>query len=89
MSEVRATVMYLLTHCGIIKGRHALTWFGELSYNQLSNGLLEAKIPGLDLHPKHKIKCPSCFGFDVEPDFITDYTDYAIPYYIDNRLKAG
>lgn len=87
--EVNACVFYLLTHCGILKGRHALTWYGELSYNQLSNGVLEARVPGLDLHPKYKQKCPHCHSFDIEPDWIIDYTDYANQYAIDNRLKAG
>jgi len=45
------TVMYLLSHAGIKKGRHTITWFGDLSYRKL-------KIEKLDF----KIKCPECDG---------------------------
>lgn len=87
--EISATVFYLLTHCGILKGRHALTYYGELSYNQLSNGVIEAACPGLELKPELKHRCPSCHSFDIEPDWLIDYTDYQNQYVLDNRLKAG
>lgn len=45
------TVMYLLSHAGIKKGRHTVTWFGDLSYSKL-------KIEKPDFH----IKCPECNG---------------------------
>jgi hypothetical protein len=43
------TVMYLLSHAGVKKRRHTITWFGELSYSKL-------KIEKVDFH----IKCPDC-----------------------------
>ena len=43
------TVMYLLSHAGVKKRRHTITWFGELSYSKL-------KIEKVDFH----IKCPNC-----------------------------
>jgi len=43
------TIMYLLSHAGVKKRRHTITWFGELSYSKL-------KIEKVDFH----IKCPNC-----------------------------
>jgi len=43
--------MYLLSHAGVKKCRHAITWFGDLSYSKL-------KIEKTDFH----IKCPQCNG---------------------------
>jgi len=43
------TIMYLLSHAGVKKGRHTITWFGDLSYSKL-------KVEKLDFH----IKCPEC-----------------------------
>jgi len=45
------TIMYLLSHAGVKKRRHTITWFGDLSYSKL-------KIEKLDFH----IKCPDCEG---------------------------
>ena len=45
------TIMYLLSHAGVKKGRHTITWFGNLSYSKL-------KIEKSDFH----IKCPECSG---------------------------
>jgi len=74
---IKACVFYLLTHCGIVEGRHALTWWGELSYNMLSNEKLFDAIPELkrqmDYRPGRR--CPACGSDDVSPDYITDWTD--------------
>ena len=43
------TVSYLLSHAGIKKRRHTVTWFGDLSYSKL-------KIEKLEF----KTKCPEC-----------------------------
>ena len=45
------TVSYLLSHAGIKKRRHTVTWFGDLSYSKL-------KIEKLEF----KVKCPDCDG---------------------------
>lgn len=89
--EIKSTIFYLLTHCGIIKGRSSVTWFGELSYNQLSNkALLEARPDMADtFNNGPKRVCPCCGSDDIESDYITDWTDTQNPYFIDNRLKAG
>lgn len=48
--SVFATAMYQLTHAGIREGHHCVTWFGNLSYNNL-------KVPVV---VKKKSKCPAC-----------------------------
>jgi hypothetical protein len=45
------TIMYLLSHAGVKKRRHSITWFGDLSYCKL-------KIEKEDF----AIKCPDCDG---------------------------
>jgi hypothetical protein len=45
------TIAYLLSHAGIKKRRHTVTWFGDLSYSKL-------KIEKLEF----KVKCPDCDG---------------------------
>ena len=45
------TISYLLSHAGIKKRRHTVTWFGDLSYSKL-------KIEKLEF----KTKCPECDG---------------------------
>jgi hypothetical protein len=43
------TIMYLLSHAGIKKGRHTIAWFGDLSYSKLKIEKSESS---------HK--CPEC-----------------------------
>jgi len=48
---VSGTALYQLSHCGVHKNYHAVTWFGHLSYNKLK------VVP----RPKpEKEKCPMC-----------------------------
>jgi len=49
--SVFATFYYQLSHAGVKKGYHTLTWFGDLSYSKLK---VEAE-PNPDV-------CPLCFG---------------------------
>jgi len=49
--SVFQTFCYLLSHCGIKKGYHALTWVGGLSYSKLK----------VEKEPKIT-KCPICGG---------------------------
>jgi hypothetical protein len=51
---VLGTFTYLFSHCGIKKGRHAITWIGELSYGKLN----VPKRPASS-------KCPCCNEFLV------------------------
>ena len=61
LQEVQKTVFYLLTHCGILEGRHALTWWGEMSYNKLPTDELDANYEGRELYCQSPgIKCPFC-----------------------------
>jgi len=84
MAECRRLIHYLLTHTGIVEGRHALTWWGELSYNQLSNGKLYEHYPGLQdqIERKPISRCPKCGSDDCEPDFIPDWTDNGRPDWV-------
>jgi len=68
ISEVQKCIFYLLTHCGVIKGRHSLTWWGELSYNSLSTQRLDAVFEGRELYCQSRgILCPSCGSRNTEP----------------------
>ncbi|MCV0431676.1 hypothetical protein [Nitrosopumilus sp.] len=50
-NSIFQTFCYLLSHCGIQKGYHAVTWFGSLSYSELP----------VDKEPRIT-KCPLCNG---------------------------
>jgi hypothetical protein len=60
--DARRCIKYQLTHCGIIKGRHALTWWGCLSYTGVSQNQLIAEYPKAWAEMTKKImpKCPKC-----------------------------
>jgi len=54
------TLYYQLSHCAIVKGKHSLTWFGDLSYH---NSILKVEIePILQL-------CPGCHRELVDLEF--------------------
>jgi predicted RNA-binding Zn-ribbon protein involved in translation (DUF1610 family) len=59
---IRRHLHYLLTHCGVLKGRHALTWWGSMSYNKLPNGVLRAMYPEAwaELKAVPDVRCPRC-----------------------------
>lgn len=50
-----ATVLYQLSHAGIKKGAHTLTWFGDLSYSELK----------MEYEEKKEV-CPACQAELVE-----------------------
>jgi len=67
MRELRAAIRYVLTHCGVRKGKHSLTWFGEMSYNMLSTACLNEMFPDVLDHAKEYVRrCPRCGSEDVE-----------------------
>lgn len=59
--EITACIFYLLTHCGVVGGAHALTWFGALSYNCFSMEAWETHFPEVIayLQPRGR-ECPFC-----------------------------
>lgn len=67
--DVKRAVQYLLSHCGIIEGRHSLTWWGSLGYNSLSTEKLKEFCPaGYANLTEYKAKvCPFCGSDDTEP----------------------
>jgi hypothetical protein len=66
--ELRRCVKYQLTHCGLIKGRHAITWWGSLGYSGVSQTRLETDYPDAyaDLNAKKNPRCPKCGSTDTE-----------------------
>lgn len=64
--SVRATAFYQLSHCGIVEGKHVVTWFGDLSYNRFNcpNGIPD------------KAKCPICGGDLLPVKYIGDEEDF-------------
>jgi len=53
--SVYGTLQYLLSHAGIKKGKHSVTWFGGLSYSSIAKYNPECKP-----EPERKHFCPSC-----------------------------
>jgi len=65
---VKRAIQYLLTHCGVIEGKHALTWFGCLSYNRMSRQAIDNKFPGaLEDLGEGSRECPVCGSTSTEP----------------------
>jgi len=72
LAQVRACVFYLLTHCGILPARHALTWWGAMSYNQLPTETLDANYDGrIEYCVSGGIRCPFCGSRDTEPAIVS------------------
>jgi hypothetical protein len=59
---IRRHLKYLLSHCGIVEGRHALTWWGSLSYRALPGEELRAAYPDAwdELYALPVVRCPRC-----------------------------
>ena len=75
--DLRACVRYILTHCGIVAGRHALTWFGSMSYNMLPNKKLDEFYPGVrDKIQEFRRRCPKCGSYEVESLPVVDEGAY-------------
>ena len=73
LRELRACIRYLLTHCGIIEGRHSVTYDGCLGYNKktgLDREELKDKYPEAfkALEPR-KRTCPKCGSDQIEKSF--------------------
>lgn len=74
--EVRVLVHYLLTHCGIVKGRQALTWWGVLGYNNLHNKTLDDFSQGALTRAKSpRSRCPLCGSDEVQALSVWDMRD--------------
>ena len=67
VASIKRAVQYLLTHCGIYEGRHALTWWGSLSYNKMPIQKLEDNFLGWSEMIAFHRRCPKCKSIDVEP----------------------
>jgi len=58
--SVFGTIYYQLSHCGVKKKNHSLTYFGECSYGKLK----------LDEAQEDSKKCPYCKEFLTELDYV-------------------
>ena len=74
---VQRALSYLLSHCGVMDGVHAVTWFGVLSYNKMALEKLKAfaREGWDDLQRVRSPKCPYCGSEDTEPMDIWLYDD--------------
>lgn len=72
--EVKRLTSYQLSHCGIVKGSHALAWFGTMSYNYSICGVrfntkarFSEDYPELARHLQeiYQIQCPKCHSTEV------------------------
>lgn len=74
--EISACLYYLLTHCGVMEGRHSLTWFGALSYNCFTMETWEKMFPELWEYMKPKGReCPFCGSRDTHAIFGWEYEE--------------
>lgn len=64
---IKRAVQYLLTHCGVREGKHALTWWGAMSYRSMPRNAVESLFPrALECAPEPK-PCPVCGSEKTEP----------------------
>jgi hypothetical protein len=83
--DVKNCIRYLLTHCGILEGRHSLTWWGVMSYNSMSNAKLDLEFPGVMSRVKEfKRRCKFCGSEDIEYAFYIDRTSYPWDYVVND-----
>lgn len=84
LKEARRLLQYLLSHCGIIEGRHPLTWWGCVSYSTFPTSELRAMIPNYDALLDIRARCPFCGARGVVPcdvyDWTAGFTVQAYPY---------
>jgi len=65
--ELRKAIHYALKHCGIVEGRHALTWWGCFSRVSFPDQKLKERYPTTwdELHAGGHV-CPECGSRDVD-----------------------
>lgn len=71
LENAKRAVAYLLSHCGLIEGKHSVTWFGSMAYNKLSTKAIEATYGGAPEPPQKE--CPYCHGHNTESCYGYDY----------------
>ena len=90
-----STIYYILSHAGVKKRNHSLTWFGDLSYSKLKS----SEIPAL---ADSKQKCPYCDNDlqelflignysarppELEMELLIDADDFAIVKYSNEEYQ--
>jgi hypothetical protein len=95
---IKRCVQYLLTHCGIIEGTHALTYWGSLSNRTLPASAIHALFPvrraddGPDFDPigpdsKVNPECPVCGCRDTESCSAWDSTSWSDRHNVSLHLE--
>lgn len=66
--ELQACIFYLLTHCAVVERCPSITYWGVLSYNQLSCGTLDGYMSRQQIDAKRRNgqPCPKCGSDNVE-----------------------
>lgn len=77
--DITACVGYLLTHCAIADGRHALSWIGAWFRG----------VPHSDNAVKPDDQCPKCKSPDVSPDYRWDMTDWSHQEHVRIGMRGG
>jgi len=82
MRSAKRLIHYLLSHAGILEGRHALTWYGDMSWAMLSQkGLIQTYPDAWDeLSTPPGKTCPVCGSRETEPCEEIDSTSYPWRY---------
>jgi len=59
---IRRCLVYLLSHAGVLEGRHAVTWWGSMSHRLLPVKVLQQLYPDAwdELNAIPDVRCPSC-----------------------------
>jgi len=59
---IRRCLMYLLSHAGVLEGRHAVTWWGSMSHRLLPVKVLQDLYPDAwdELNRIPDVRCPFC-----------------------------
>lgn len=86
---VKRALGYLLSHCGILDGVHAVTWFGVTSYNKLAIAKLKMVFrAGYDEMMKPKgTKCPYCNSEDTELMDTWKFDERSMRWYFCERSR--
>ena len=65
--ELKKAIHYALKHCGVIQGRHALTWWGCFSRVSFPDQMLKERYPTTwdELHAGGH-RCPECGSRDID-----------------------
>ena len=89
MKEVKRCIRYLLTHCGILKGRQSVTYWGSVRNNAMPLSRINKEFPGVMSKVKEfKRRCKFCGSEDIEYAYFIDRTAWPFEY-VKNDWAGG